>query len=132
MQLNISTDYAIRIVLYLSSTTNRTVSSKELSEKLGISQNLIFKIGKKLNEKQILKVSAGVEGGFRLNCDSQDISIYDVITIMEKTCKINRCLEDDSYCSRDSTQICPVRKAYGKIQTSLEESLKKITFKDLL
>ena len=43
MQLNIATDYAIRIVIYMAKQ-RRIVSSRELSENLKISQPFIYKI----------------------------------------------------------------------------------------
>lgn len=48
MQLNIATDYAIRIVIYMAKQ-RRIVSSRELSENLKISQPFIYKIMRKLN-----------------------------------------------------------------------------------
>ena len=41
MQLNIATDYAIRIVIYMAKQ-RRIVSSRELSENLKISQPFIY------------------------------------------------------------------------------------------
>ena len=52
MQLNIATDYAIRIVIYMAKQ-RRIVSSRELSENLKISQPFIYKIMRKLNHAGI-------------------------------------------------------------------------------
>ena len=43
MQLNIATDYAIRIVIYMAKQ-RRIVSSRELSENLKISQPLFIRL----------------------------------------------------------------------------------------
>ena len=45
MQLNIATDYAIRIVIYMAKQ-RRIVSSRELSENLKISQPFIYVVVK--------------------------------------------------------------------------------------
>lgn len=131
MQLKISTDYAIRIVLYTAST-GKIISSKELSESLGIPQSLVFKIGKKLNDNDIVSVSTGVHGGFSIKKPPEEISIFDIIDIFEPTTRLNRCLEEDKYCSRFATENCNVRKVYCKIQESIETSLKKTMIKDLI
>lgn len=47
MQLKVSTDYAIRIVLY-TAITMKITTSKELSDKLGIPQSIVLKIGRNL------------------------------------------------------------------------------------
>ena len=46
--------------------------------------------------------------------------------------KINRCLEEDEYCSRFATESCPVRKFYCRLQISLESMLKTMTIKEIL
>ena len=55
MQLNIATDYAVRIVIYMAKQ-RRIVSSRELSENLKISQPFIYKIMRKLNHAGILAI----------------------------------------------------------------------------
>lgn len=93
---------------------------------------MVLKIGKYLSDEKIIKVTAGVDGGFRLRKEPKQIRLLDVIEITEATMKINRCLEKDHYCSRNATDTCPVRKAYCSIQTAFEESLRSVTFEDLL
>ena len=56
----------------------------------------------------------------------------DVIKITEPTVQINRCMEKDHYCSRTAVNTCQVRKVYSLIQNVLEDSLRNVTFKDLL
>ena len=136
IQLNITTDYAIRIVFYLA-TKNEVVSSKELSENITITQNMVLKIGRKLQEAGIVKVVSGVQGGFYLGKKPEQIKLLDVINVMESTVKINRCLEADEFCSRkycdkNITKKCPVRKTYTVIQDTIETQLKEVTLKDLI
>ena len=111
---------------------SRVVSSKELAEKLGMTQNMVLKIGKDLNAAKIIKSITGVDGGFQLIKDPDEIRLLDVIQITEPTIQINRCLEKDHYCSRNATDTCPVRKVYCTMQKLFEDSLKNVTFKDLL
>lgn len=131
IQLKITTDYAIRIVLLLS-MESRVVSSKELADTLGMTQNMVLKIGKNLNDAKIIKSITGVDGGFQLIKDPEEIRLLDIIEITEPTIQINRCLEKDHYCSRDSVATCPVRKVYCFLQKMFLDSLRNVTFKDLL
>ncbi|MDU6522138.1 Rrf2 family transcriptional regulator [Clostridium sp.] len=131
MQLKVSTDYAIRIVLYMA-TTMKINTSKELSDKLGIQQSIVLKIGKNLSDNGIINITTGVHGGFLLKKQPEDISLFDVINIFEPTTKLNRCLEEDRYCSRFATENCPVRKVYCKMQLSFENDLKNTSIKELL
>lgn len=131
MQLKIQTDYAIRIVLYLA-IVKQVRTSKEISDALVIPQSMVIKIGRKLNNSEIIDIRTGVQGGFSLRKKTKTISLMDIVKTMELTVKINRCLEEDGFCSRCATQTCPVRKAYCKIQKEFEENMSKITVYDLM
>lgn len=131
MQINITTDYAIRIVFFLAIKQSK-ITSKELSENLGIPQNYLLKISRELSKAKIIKKLVGINGGFVLNRSIEDITLFEIINLMEPTTKLNRCLEEDEYCSRYATKDCPVRKVYIKMQNTWEEMLKGIKLKDLI
>lgn len=131
MQINITTDYAIRAVLYLA-VRNSITTSGEIAESMGIPKSYILKITNKLQEAGIVKRIVGSKGGFILAKSSEKINMYEIIKIMEPTMKINRCLEEDEYCSRFATESCPVRKFYNNLQNDLEFKLKEITIRHLL
>lgn len=112
--------------------TKEIITSKELSDKLGIPQSTVLKIGKKLSDNSIISITTGVQGGFLLKKQPKDISLFDIINIFEPTTKINRCLEEDKYCSRFATKECPVRKVYCKMQQHFEDYLKNTSIKELI
>lgn len=62
MQLKISTDYAIRIVLYLA-TTQTAATSAEISAQMGIPQTVIATLARPLQEAGILSTQRGSGGG---------------------------------------------------------------------
>ena len=131
MQLKLSTDYAIRIILYLA-TEKQIVPTLELSTILGIPQSLVFKINKKLRFAGIVNTYSGLQGSVSLALPAERITLYQIINTMESTTIRNRCLEDDEYCSRFSTSYCPVRKFYCRLQNDIEAALASITIASLL
>ena len=108
MQLKITTDYAVRLVLYLA-IERRIITSHELSNSLCIPKSMVLKIGRKLSDAEIVDITTGVQGGFSLRKNDTEISLMDIIKTMESTIKINRCLEDDEFCSREAVPYCTVR-----------------------
>lgn len=131
MQLNITTDYAIRTVLFLAIKKD-VVSSSEISVAMKIPQNYILVLTKRLREAGIIDTIRGSNGGFVLKKEPWDISIHDIIQAMEGTTKINRCLEEDHYCSRHAIDTCPVRKNYEKFQTIFDDYMNGITIESLM
>lgn len=108
------------------------VSSRELSEKMAIPEKYILKITKRLSEAELTQTHIGKNGGFSVIKTANEITLLDIIATMENTTKINRCLEEDKYCSRFATENCPVRSFYCVLQEELENKLSLITIQDLL
>lgn len=93
MKLNISTDYAIRIILYLAKS-ERVVSSGKLAEALNISPRYLLRICAKLRDAGMLVTMYGPTGGFTLTQCPNEISLYDIIIKMEDVIKAKARLED--------------------------------------
>ena len=130
MQLNKTTDYAVRIVMFLSQQ-NDIVTSEEISEATQVSKNYIMRILRKLSKAGLLKMVRGTKGGFQVAKPADEISLYDVIVIMEPTIQINPCLEDEEDCSLYAIGSCPVRRFYLSLQEELESKLKSTTIEKL-
>lgn len=131
MQLNISTDYAIRIVFYLASK-GRTANSDEVSAQMGVPRTVIATLSTPLQEAGILTTQRGVGGGFTLCRKPEDISLYEIINLMEGTTRINRCLEADGFCSRNGVETCPVHRFYTGVQSYLDAAFRDKTIASLL
>lgn len=132
MKLNLTTDYAIRSVLYLSMVDQAT--AQELSENLKISSQYITYMMSQTNISEFVKPIIGVKGGYCLKKTSETIKLLDIILAMEKTIKISHCLEDEQQCNTCNTfenQSCPIKKVYERIQEKLECQLSAITFREL-
>ena len=131
MQINVTTDYAIRVFLYLA-VKNSITPSSEIASTMGIPKSYILKITNKLQDAGIAERIVGARGGFMLTKNPEKINLYEIIKIMEPTMKINYCLEDDEYCSRFATDNCPIRNFYTRLQNELESKLQEITVKMLI
>lgn len=91
MQLNLTTDYAIRIILYLC-RKDGIVSAREISKTMKISEDYVLKITRKLAKNGLVTSWIGKKGGFSITKPANEINLLTIIKIMESTIKINRCL----------------------------------------
>jgi len=82
--MNTSTDYAIRILIYLAEK-NGVTASAEISQHLSISQRYLLQVAAKLRDGNLVNVAMGPEGGYRLTAKPEEITMYDVIMLMEGT-----------------------------------------------
>lgn len=130
MQLNVTTDYAIRSLLYIA-IQNKPVTSPDIANVMVIPPNYLITIMAKLKKAGIVSVLRGKEGGYYLAKKPEEISLLDIINVMEGTTRINRCLEKDKYCSRFASESCPVRSVYVAMQNCIEDGFRKVTLATL-
>ena len=96
-----------------------------------IPQKYLIRLGKELRDAGLIITYPGSNGGYSLARKAEEISLYDVVALMEGTIKLNRCLEEDCFCNRDLAGNCPVHKSYTVMQKKWENFLKGITIADL-
>ena len=131
MQLKNSTDYAIRIVCYLAAQ-ERMVSTSELSRKLNVSANYVPKIAKKLKDAKIVNACEGINGGYMLAKQPENISLMDIISCVEETMAINRCLEEDRFCPRNLEDTCKIHKILLSLQNTYNNKLESVKVSDVI
>ncbi len=130
MQLKMTTDYAMRAVLYLAST-QRVTTAAEIAENMNIPKNYLINLIAALRKAGIVGTQVGLYGGYYLMCPPEKVSMYDVIIVIEGTIKLCRCLEPDAHCTCNG-QDCSIHAAYAPIQQMMETVLRNTTIKDLL
>lgn len=123
MQINRSTDYAIRAIVHLAKESN-PVSSSKLSAVIGVSSRYLMQIGAKLRDADFVTVTHGPSGGYELKQPPNRISLYDIITTMENPG------EKQHKQSGDEFQM--LEHAYDYIDTILIKLLKSITIESFL
>lgn len=131
MQLKVSTDYAIRIVLHLA-VKGGAATSSEISGQMGVPRSVIATLAKPLQKAGILTTQRGTGGGFALCRRPEDISLHEIVNLMEGTTRINRCLEPDGFCSRKGTASCSAHRFFLREQEKLERSFREMTIAKLL
>ncbi|MCL2697182.1 MAG: Rrf2 family transcriptional regulator [Oscillospiraceae bacterium] len=143
MHITLETDYAIRIVDLLAKNAGRDAAcgsklqpsgtppldAKSISEKTGVSHRYALKILRKLVAGGIVKSRRGVHGGYGLLKKPADISLYDVVEIMEGSYKFSRCLEENYNCSSAMSGCkCGYQAVFGDISELVIKELKKHKF----
>lgn len=102
--LSNTSKYAIRAVIYLAlyATPENKRGLKEISGELGIPTPFLGKILQVLTRKQILDSTKGPHGGFTLKRPAIDISLMEIIDIIDGTDAFNQCLIRTSACSKEA------------------------------
>lgn len=129
MQLQMTTDYAIRTMLFLYIRREQSATSgEEIANAVNIPVTYIPKVVKKLKDADLIEAIIGVNGGYRILDMQGEVSLYDIIQAAEPE-KINRCLEDGHPCNWDAYGTCAVCKFYQIQQEEWDWALKSMTLR---
>ncbi len=127
MQLNLETDYAIRLVALLCETGER-ISASEIAQRTGVTLRFSLKILGKLAQSGIVKSYKGANGGYVINKDPKDISLREVVSIMQGPISVNRCLLDDDKCTNPNSAECRFRRFFAELSNEINEKMDKMRF----
>lgn len=83
MNITSYTDYALRVLLYLAMTPNRSTTITEIADFFNISRNHLVKVVHQLGSKGFVKSSRGKGGGLILQRPPETIYIGEVVRSME-------------------------------------------------
>ena len=129
MQITRETDYAIRCVLHLSLDSERTYMVEEIAEARGVPRSFLAKILQKLKRAGIVMSFRGVKGGFKLSKPSAEITILDVVDVMQGGVTVNICVQDDELCKYSGE--CAAHEVWMDVRDIVESKLKVHDFESL-
>ena len=119
MQLTLHTDYALRVLIYLTIQPEKTVTIDEITDYYEISRNHLVKVVHNLSSKGFISTSRGKHGGMQLSRPPEDISIGDVVRQIEANFDIVECFNNDNMKCR----VLPICNLKSVLQTANDQFL---------
>ena len=133
MQFNQATDYAFRVIMHLAGVPEgHIVNSQRIAEEQNIPVGFLQKVMRALTKGEVVKSYRGMDGGFALAKPAVDISLLDIITIMEGPVDLQRCLKDNTSCNKGCTAQCPVHATLAVIQRDFIQALGNTNFAKMI
>lgn len=132
MQLNLSTDIALRTLIYLGKK-DTPVTISEVAESFDIVKTHLMKVVMQLVAAGLVVSERGRNGGIRLALDAKDITVGSVVRLMETNLALLYCMREDA-----TNDVCPLmpkcrlRKVFFKAQSAFLGTLDESTLADLL
>lgn len=131
MKLSARSRYATRLLLDLAMHQEDTpLRTTVLSESTGITVQFIEQIIRPLKKAGFIVSVRGAAGGHILDKDPAEITVGDVVRIMEGGIQLTDCVADESICARSPQ--CITRRVWLRASKVLEEELDSITLQYLL
>jgi Rrf2 family protein len=132
MLITRASEYAILSLIVLSKAS-APMDSETLSRDLAISKSFLAKILQSLAKKDILKSYKGVNGGFALKRNPNDINMLEIISCVEgKSPAVFDCASSVNDCPSDKADICSIWPFLNKLQGKIDHFLAELTLADIL
>ena len=122
--------YAIRATIYLAAQEEKKfVPIGEIAKTLHLSFHFLTKIFQTLTGANIIESVKGPKGGVTLKKHPENITILDIIHIIDGENIFDDCVLGLPGCSDENP--CPMHSTWGLLRKDLYQKLKKETLEDL-
>ena len=98
---------------------------KKIAEDLDIPSPFLGKILQTLTKRKVLASTKGPNGGFGINDSTKEVSLMQIVRIIDGDELFDRCLISNKTCSEQNEKPCSMHKHYDKIRQEI-----KVLFSD--
>lgn len=131
MQLNLKTDYSLRLLLFLALYPGELVPVSRVAKAFRISTHHLGKVAQSLAAGGFVELVRGRGGGMRLALDPDHVAIDSVIRQLEGTFALVECFETTgNTCS--IAPVCGLKKVLAEAQAAFFSVLKRYTLADIV
>ena len=133
MKISTQTRYAVRLLMELSNseTKNAPTTLHYIAEKQGISENYLDSIATKLRKNGFLKSYKGYGGGYCLSRDINDITLGEIMRLMESTYYQIHCIADaEELCVNYND--CQIAIALEQLEKQIDDMVNNVRLSQLI
>ncbi|BFR47403.1 Rrf2 family transcriptional regulator [Nitratidesulfovibrio sp. HK-II] len=131
MRLLTNSRYGTRMMLDIAQHSRLgPVLMRDVARRLDVSQKYLEKISRSLKEAGLLVSQRGPNGGHRLGRSPDDISVGDVVRVLEGGAEMVGCGRDEEHCTH--APGCLTRMVWKEGSRAMFARLDAITFGELL
>ena len=128
MKINRETDYALRIMRCLA-RSGSFIDAATIAKTIDVPARFTLKILRKLTQGGLLCSKKGAIGGYALSKPANEITMLDIIELIDGQIAISRCLCGDFVCSHPSDDgcSCAFNHIFDEINELISDKLRGVT-----
>lgn len=131
MKLSTKGRYGLKAMFELSLTHSKgPVSIKVIAKRQNIPEQYLEQIFSKLKKAKLIKSVRGAQGGYLLSKRASDITVYDILVVLEGPVSISDCLINEDSC--ENSNACVTKLVWAKMKDAIEDVMKSITLCDMV
>ena len=131
MRLSTRSRYGVRLMLELALNYGRgNLDLKEVAKNEDISLKYLSQIVIPLRQARLVISQRGSRGGYTLSRRPEEVSLKDIVQVLEGDLALVECVRDGSSCRRAS--ICVTQEIWAKLSRVIDDTLMTVTLADLV
>ena len=131
MKISTKGRYGLRILLDLAlNDSEKPRMIRDISESQHISEKYISRLIIELRKAGMVKSIRGSKGGYRISREPKEITLLDVVEVMEGPVSIVDCVSARDCCPRIAS--CVTREIWTELNNQIREALQKITLQEII
>jgi len=108
------------------------LSIKTISERQKISEYYLEQLFSNLRKSNLIRSIRGSQGGYILNREPKDITVWDIMGVLEGPIEISDCVDDNNESSCNNIDCCATRLLWSRIKDGIDEIMKSTTLQDMV
>ncbi len=134
MKISTKGRYGLRILLdlALNADLEKPRLLRDIAESQSISEKYLSRLIIELRQAALVVSVRGAKGGYRLAKLPSEITVLEVVEVMEGTVGIVECVERSKGCSCSRSQKCAAREMWEEINAALREAFGKVTLQSII
>jgi FeS assembly SUF system regulator len=112
------------------SQSARVLNAPEIALYTGIPVPTVSKLLRTLAHGELVYSQRGAQGGYRLARPAAEISVADIVSVLEGPVAVTPCVEP-SLDACGVEDMCPMRGGWDKINTAIRIALETVTLADM-
>lgn len=130
MKISTQGRYGLRALVDLAvHEGSGAIPLREISQREKISERYLEQLFAKLRKAGIVDSVRGAHGGYQLNRDPAELTVGDVMRVLEGDLVPAECTKEDSDC--EFINVCVTNEVWLEIKEKIEEIVESKTLKDL-
>lgn len=130
MRITGYTDYAFRVLIYMTVQGDRLATIQEVADRYQISKNHLMKVVHQLTRMGYLDSIRGKKGGIRLRMAPADVNLGGLVREMEPDLNLVECFGPDNACV--ISPVCSLKGVLGEALDAFLATLDRYTLADIV
>lgn len=131
MKLSTKGKYGLKAIFELSLHVDEgPMPLNIIASKQKIPEQYLEQIFSTLKKSKLITSVRGAQGGYLLNKSPNEVTVGDVLTILEGPVALSQCIIDEGVC--ENANDCSTKLVWEKLKKGIEDVLNSITLQDMV